>query len=45
MFFVCARRAKTDLISISTHGKSTLFAKVIFLRFCGYLFATLTFHY
>ena len=38
-----ARRAKTELISISTQRKKYLIAKVVFLRFCGHLFTTLIF--
>ena len=43
MINICARRAKTELISVSTQRKKYLIAKVVFLRFCGYLFPTLIF--
>ena len=45
MINICARRAKTELISVSTQRKKYLIAKVVFLRFCGLLFPTLTFWY
>ena len=45
MLLLVARRAKTELISVSTQRKKYLITKVVFLRFCGRLFPTLTFWY
>ena len=46
MINICARRAKTATgAAYQRNGKSILLQKVVFLRFCGRLFPTLTFQY
>ena len=45
MFFVCARRAKTTIKVVYRRTEKYLITKVVFLRFCGRLFPTLTFWY
>ena len=45
MLFISARRAKTEINSVYRRTEKYLITKVVFLRFCGYLFTTPNFRY